>query len=246
MLHTDANQPAREIRTVLISTQLLIRKALRSLLESLDHVTVVADVRDVPEALATVPENRPDIILLDVGLSGKVARETILAFKDKWPACQMVLLHQTATFSSFREGLQSAALGQLSKDCHPSELQAALDAVASGNLYVSPSLLRLTSMLHEPMHSNPLTRLTPRQRDILPRLANGDSSKAIAAELGIAARTVDTHRAAILQRLGISDTVSLVRLALQYGLIPPVPAEQMSADPASTDLNQYVREMRAT
>ena len=210
----------RPLRLLLADDHTLVRAGLRALLDGIDGVTVVAEADNGEQAVALAAEQRPDIALLDItmpGMNGLAAAERILR---EQPGVRVLILSMHAGEEYVSQALKLGVSGYLLKDAATLELQAALEAVSAGATYLSP---RLTSQL---LQSRGLQRpeqpgpaLTARQVEVLRLLALGRSVKEIAFELNISAKTVETHRAQIMERLGLRDLASLVRYAIRNGLI---------------------------
>ena len=214
------------MRTLLISPQMMIRAALRSLLGQLDGIKVIVEASNPQDALAAVGAHQFDLAVFDASLSKKARLEIIAGIKANQPAVHFILLHPDCTPRILKHNLGSGVLGHISKYDDASALQAAVHAVATGNSYISPALSRMMLATQVGRPDDLLARLTPRQRQIVPHLANGCSTKAIAADLGLSKRTVDSHRAALMMRLGLSDLAGLIRLALRKGLISLDPPDE--------------------
>lgn len=208
-------------RLLLADDHTLVRAGLRALLDGIDGVTVVAEADNGEQAVALAAQHRPDIALLDITmpvLNGLQAAERIL--RDL-PDTRVLILSMHAGEEYVSQALKLGVSGYLLKDAATLELQAALEAVASGTTYLSP---RITSQLLQskglrPAEAPPQPALTARQLEVLKLLALGRSIKEIAFALDLSPKTVETYRAQIMDRLGIRDLASLVRYAIRNGLI---------------------------
>jgi DNA-binding NarL/FixJ family response regulator len=210
----------RPLRLLLADDHTLVRDGLRALLDRMDGVTVVAEAESGEQAVALAVEHAPDIALLDVtmpGINGLQAAERILAHL---PQTHIIMLSMHSGEEYVNRALVLGVSGYLLKDAATFELRAALEAVAAGQTYLSP---RLTSQLLESRARQsecaPKSALTARQFEVLRLLALGRSVKEIAHELQLSAKTVETHRAQIMARLGLRDVAGLVRYAIRTGLI---------------------------
>jgi DNA-binding NarL/FixJ family response regulator len=198
----------------------LVRAGLRALLDGIDGVGVVAEAENGEQAVALALEHRPDVALLDITmpvLNGLQAAERILA---QAPATRVLMLSMHASEEYVNRALALGVSGYLLKDAATLELQAALEAVAAGQTYLSP---RITQQLVESRarqgDGQQKPALTPRQIEVLRLLALGRSVKEIAFDLQLSAKTVETYRAQIMERLDLHDLASLVRYAIRSGLI---------------------------
>jgi len=210
------------IRVLLADDHALVRAGLRELLQKLPGVEVVAEANDGREALALIKTALPNFVLLDItmkGLSGLEAAERIV--KD-FPGVKVVMLSMHANEEYVLRALWAGVSGYIIKDAAIVELELALKAVMAGETYLSPTISRsaIESYLGRTGGKpNPLEQLTPRQREILQLIAEGHSTKEIAFTLKVSVKTVETHRAQLMERLEIYDVAGLVRYALRVGLI---------------------------
>lgn len=214
----------RTLRLVLADDHALVRAGIRALLESLDGVRVVAEAGDGLRALEAVRDEQPDIALLDISMPGLNGIEVVERLRESSPQVRVIVLSMHATEAHVSAALRAGARGYLLKEAAVEEVPLALEAVGRGETYLSPALRRhvVAGFLEgDPRNRGPLDQLTPRQREILQLIAEGHNAKEIGARLGISSKTVDIHRARLMERLGIHDVAGLVRLALRAGLVPP-------------------------
>lgn len=210
----------KPLRLLLADDHTLVRAGLRALLDGMDGVTVVAEADNGEQAVALAQALAPDVALLDItmpGLNGLQAAERILA---QSPPPRVVILSMHAAEEYVNRALALGVSGYLLKDAATLELQAALEAVSAGQTYLSP---RITSQLLESRLKSgegaARPGLTARQLEVLRLLALGKSVKEIAYDLQLSAKTVETYRAQIMERLDLHDLASLVRYAIRTGLI---------------------------
>lgn len=210
----------RPLRLLLADDHTLVRSGLRALLDGMEGITVVAEAENGEQAVALALEHAPDVALLDItmpGLNGLQAAERIL---QQAPQTSIVILSMHAGEEYVNRALALGVSGYLLKDAATLELQAALEAVAAGQSFLSP---RVTSQLLESRQragENPQKPgLTARQLEVLRLLGLGKSVKEIAYDLQLSAKTVETYRAQIMERLDLHDLASLVRYAIRTGLI---------------------------
>jgi DNA-binding NarL/FixJ family response regulator len=214
----------KSIRVLLADDHALVRAGLRELLQKLPDVEVVAEANDGREALALVKSALPNLVLLDItmkGLTGLEAAERII--KD-FPGVKVIMLSMHANEEYVLRALRAGVNGYIIKDAAIVELELAIKAVAAGETYLSPNISRtvIENYLNRTGgKSSSLEQLTPRQREILQLIAEGQSTKEIAFTLKLSVKTVETHRAQLMERLEIYDVAGLVRYALRVGLIAP-------------------------
>ena len=211
------------IRVLLADDHALVRSGLRMILEKFDGVQIVGETADGREALALAESLRPDVVLLDISMPDVNGIETAARIRKRVPETRVVILSMHAAEEYVAQALRAGASGYLLKDATPTELEFALRAVARGETYLCP---RVSGAVVEKFlqladgAAGPLGALTPRQREILRLIAEGRSTKQMAAQLGVSVKTVETHRALLMDRLGIHDVAGLVRLAVRVGIVP--------------------------
>ncbi len=214
------------IRIVLADDHTLVRAGIRALLEAEGKVEVVGECGDGREALELVLRHRPDVALIDVGMPGLNGLTLARRLTEEAPRTRVLVLSMHGEPSYVRKALEAGVAGYLVKGASVSELPLAIEAVARGETYLSPriSATVVQQMLREGgSEPDPLESLTARQREILQLVAEGRSSKEIAAALGLSVKTVETHRSRIMDRVGIRDVAGLVRLAIRAGLVSSDP-----------------------
>ncbi len=212
------------MKVILADDHHLVRSGIRALLESIAGVTVIAEAGDGREALDLIVRHRPDIALLDITMPGLNGLEVAARVREGSPRTRVIVLSMHAGETYVAQALRAGVAGYLLKDSAASDLQAALEAVSRGGTFLSPAISQqvVASFLRgEAPSSDPLEGLTPRQREVLQLIAEGRSTKEIASDLGLSTKTIETHRAQIMERLQIHDVPGLVRFAIRTGLITP-------------------------
>jgi DNA-binding NarL/FixJ family response regulator len=214
----------KPIRVVLADDHALVRAGIRGLLQGLRDVEVVGEAGDGHDALRLVEKLRPEVVLLDIGLPGLSGLEVAGRITRLDASIRVVILSMHTSEEFVLRALRAGCAGYLLKDSAVSELEVAVRAVARGETYLSPAVSKRVVddyVRRSGGAVNPLEALTPRQREILQLAAEGHSSKDIAQRLGISYRTVEGHRAQLMERLGVHDLAGLVRFAVRVGLITP-------------------------
>jgi DNA-binding NarL/FixJ family response regulator len=204
----------------------LVRAGIRALLESLDGIQVLEEADDGREALRLIDLHRPDIVLMDIAMSGLNGLEATKRIKRDFPNTRVIILSMHANEEYVLQSLRAGAAGYLLKDAGTVELEIAIKAVAGGETYLSPPVskhvisdyVRRMSAGEQETQST-LDRLTLRQREILQLIAEGQTTQEIARLLNIGVKTVETHRMQLMERLDIHDVAGLVRYAIRVGLI---------------------------
>jgi DNA-binding NarL/FixJ family response regulator len=206
------------MRVLLADDHRLVRAGLRALLDTMPDVEVVAEAADGEEALHLVRELRPEAALVDIAmpkLSGLAVLHQVTA--AALPT-RVLLLSMYDNDEYVAEAVRAGAAGYMIKDSAVEELGLALQALARGDVYLSPAISRkLAAAFSGGGRATP--GLTGRQTQILRLIALGQSSKEIARELDLSIKTVETHRTQIMDRLDIRDLAGLVRYAIRTGLV---------------------------
>ena len=212
------------MRVLLADDHTLFRAGLRSLLERMGDVTVAGEAGDGREALKLIEQHSPDVAIVDITMPGLSGLEVAARAKRVSPATRVIILSMHAGEAYVAHALRAGVAGYLLKDSAAAELALALRAVRRGETYLSPAISKhvVGGFLHGARgEADPLALLTPRQREILQLIAEGKANQVIAADLGLSVKTVEAHRAQLMDRLDIHDVAGLVRLAIRAGLVTP-------------------------
>jgi DNA-binding NarL/FixJ family response regulator len=210
------------IRVILADDHALVRAGIRVLLEKLPGIEVVGEADNGREALELIKKSAPNLILLDISMAALGGLEALPRIVKDFPAVKVLILSGHANEEYVIRALRSGASGYMLKDAATVELELAINSVAQGKTYLSPSISRtvIDSYLERVGgESSPLEDLTPRQREILQLVAEGKNTKEIASLLGISIKTVEAHRLQLMARLDIHDVPGLVRYAMRSGLV---------------------------
>jgi DNA-binding NarL/FixJ family response regulator len=214
----------RPVRVLLADDHALLRAGIRALLEKMPGIEVIAEAANGRHALALMESQRPDVVLMDLAMPGLNGIEGTAQAARKWPNTPILILSMYADEEHVLQALRVGAAGYLVKDAVPAELELAVRAVTRGEMYLSSAVARYALRARAPAEAtSPLERLTPRLREILQLIAEGHTTKEIARILETSPKTVENHRARLMQRLGVNDVASLVRYALQYHLVEAHP-----------------------
>jgi DNA-binding NarL/FixJ family response regulator len=220
------------MRVLLADDHALVRAGIRALLTGLPDVDSVIEAGDGQEALSLLRELRPDVALVDIAMPGLNGLELAARVMREAPATRLVILSMHGTPGHVAQALRAGVCGYLLKDSAADELPVLLRAVMRGETYLSPTISKQVVDGYLGRTSSPATGaaagapdasgldvLTSRQREILQLVAEGKSTKEVAQLLDLSAKTVETHRAQIMDRLGIRDLAGLVRYAVRTGLV---------------------------
>ncbi len=212
------------MRIVIADDHALVRAGIRSLLERLPAVEVIGEACDGGEAEELAASLRPDILLMDIAMKQMGGLEAAERVKLRSPDVKVIILSMHATEDYVMEALRIGASGYLLKDSATSDLEAAIRAVSRGEIYLGPAVSQIVvdGYLARSAGAARTAHLTLRQSEILRAIAEGKSTKEIALEFGLSIKTIEAHRAQIMERLGIHDIPGLVKYAMRTGLIPGV------------------------
>ena len=211
------------IRILLVDDHTLVRAGIRALIETIEGARIVAEADNGREAVGLARTHSPDIVVMDISmkeLNGIDATSKIIA---EVPTARVLILSMHAAEEFVRRAVKAGALGYLVKDSVPTELKLAVVALMRGEMYFSSRISRqLLASFADPgadKRESSLDSLTSRQREILQMIAEGKSTKEIAATLQVSVKTVETHRTALMSRLGIFDIAGLVMYAARNNLV---------------------------
>jgi DNA-binding NarL/FixJ family response regulator len=211
------------IQVILADDHPIVRAGIRAELEKLPGTIVVGEAADGREALDLVRKLKPAVVFMDISMRGLNGLEATSRITKEFPQVRVIILSMHQNEEYFWQALKAGASGYLLKKAATTELGAALSAVVAGEIYLAKELsskLLKKLPLHQIAHQKtPLESLSDRQREILQLIAEGQTTKAIAMVLNLSPKTVEYHRAKLMERLNIFDVPGLVRFALQCGLI---------------------------
>jgi DNA-binding NarL/FixJ family response regulator len=200
----------------------IVRAGLRMLLDRQEGMSVVAEAEDGVDAVEKALNQKPDIAILDVAMPRMTGLQAARHIRDQAPEVQVLLLSMHDDERYLLEALKAGASGYVLKRAADTDLVDAVRAVARGNSFISPHAegTLLKKVLSDP-DGDPTEKLTPREREVVKLIAEAYTNKEIAAILNLAEKTVESHRANVLAKLGMRDRVELVRYAIRRGLIEP-------------------------
>jgi DNA-binding NarL/FixJ family response regulator len=212
------------IRVVLADDHTLFRAGIRSLLNELEAIQVVGEASNGQSALELIEAQHPDIALLDIGMAELSGLEVAARLAAAAIPVRVIILSMHANEEYVLRALQAGAAGYMLKDADSAELGLAIRAAMRGEIYLSPAISRQVVagyVQRTGAADDPLGRLSARQRETLRLIAEGRSTQEIAGQLQISVKTVEKHRAQLMERLEIYDVAGLVRYAIRIGLISP-------------------------
>src|SRR5215216_696338 len=211
----------KSIRVLIADDHALVRAGIRALVEKIEGVVVVGEAGKGKEALELVAELKPNLMLLDITMPEGSGFEVLDQVSKNFPEVRVIVLtvHEAGEYAI--RALREGAAGFLPKSAASTELEQAIQAVIRGEVYISPETSQKTLLAFGKgtTKRDLLDTLSPRQREVLRLIAEGKTTKQIAQILDISVKTVETHRAQLMERLDIHDVAGLVRYAIIVGLI---------------------------
>src|SRR5215213_2591454 len=211
----------KTIRTLIADNHALVRAGIRALVEKIKGVMVVGEAGKGSEALKLVDETNPNLILLDLTMPDGSGFDVLQHVSKTFPEIRVIVLtvHEAGEYAI--RALREGAAGFLPKSAASTELEQAIQTVMRGEVYISPETSRKTLIEYGKgvTKRDLLATLSPRQREVLRLIAEGRTTKQIAHVLEISVKTVETHRAQLMELLIIHDVAVLVRYAIIVGLI---------------------------
>jgi two-component system NarL family response regulator len=209
------------IRVAIAEDQRMVREALGALLAREPDIALVGEAASGPEAIALAREQRPDVLVLDIGLPGIGGVEVTRTLRREQPELKVLALSVHNEADIVRNMLQAGAAGYVHKSEAVSALVRAIRDVMQNNVYLSPRVTRQALTIRPAGVAAAHDLLSPRERQILALIAAGKRSSEIAARLSISVATVEVHRRNIMRKLRLHTVAELTRYAVREGLAPP-------------------------
>jgi two-component system, NarL family, response regulator NreC len=208
------------IRCIVVDDHALFRAGLRRLLEGEEDFAVIAEAGDADEALEKVCELQPDILLMDISMPGMSSFEAARRIAQQSPATRVVFLTMHEDEEYLLQCLEVGAVGYVLKDTPAPKLISAIREVHQGNKYLSPKLMgRLGDGFRSRGASASGSSLTPREREVVKMLAEGNSVRQIALRLRLSIKTVEAHKFNLMRKLDIHNKAQLVTYAIQKRIV---------------------------
>jgi len=209
-----------KIEVMLVDDHPLMLDGVKGRLEENEGIRVVGTVEDGRKVEAEVERLQPDIVFMDVSLPGTNGLDLTKMLRERWPQLAVIVLSMHDNREYVRRAVDNGASGYILKNAPSRELVEAVEAVMKGEHYFSAELSqKMVSELLGGEKAEERSVLTPRQREVLIGIASGKTSKEIAEEMGISARTAETHRDDIMKRLRIHTVAGLTRYAVKKGMV---------------------------
>lgn len=214
---TEAGDRPAPITVILADDHEIVRDGIRLVLEAEPDIQVVAEAADAEEAARRTLGHKPSVLVLDLNMPGTPSLETIPRIRSASPNTAILVLTMQREPAFAREALRTGASGFVVKHSAAAELVQAVRAVVRGETYLNPELG--ARMVAEPEPEGPPDELTPRETEVLGLLALGYTNPEIADKLVLSVRTVETHRANVQRKTGLSTRAELIAYALENGLV---------------------------
>lgn len=225
-LHLPTMHAHKRLSVLLVDDHTILREGLRALLELEADLKVVGEAGTFEQAVELATATQPDIVLTDIGLPGRSGLLLVRELRKVCPGARIVLLTAHCSEEYIRAGLDACADGYVLKDCGHAELVTAIRTVATGQHFLCKSVASqvLSTYVHrgvKRLRQDPLQSITSRERQLLTRIAAGNSNKAIARELKLSVKTVEKHRANLMRKLELHNAADITRFALRHHLMGP-------------------------
>jgi DNA-binding NarL/FixJ family response regulator len=209
-------------RVLLVEDHVVLRQGLKALFADEPDIEIVGEANNGREALRRVQELQPDVVLMDISMPGLNGIEATRQIRHTYPAVKVVILSMHATEEYVFQVLRAGAAGYVLKQADSAEVLLAIRAALSGGSFLSPPISRTIiddyiCRAEARGRGQEFDLLTSREREVLQLLAEGLPNRAIAKQLDISVKTVESHRSNMMSRLGLSDKTELVKLALRKG-----------------------------
>ncbi len=206
------------MRILIADDHILIRAGLGQLIESLGHYQVVGQASSSSETLARVEADCPDVLLLDISMPDGSGMDILKELRSSYPALKILMLSMHSDMAHVKTALSLGANGFLVKDSAPAELGLALDTVMNNQVYLSPRVSNgvVDAWVNNADQKPGSPTLSPRQQEILELISEGYSTKEIASQLELSVKTIETHRARMMESLGLNRGTELLRYALKH------------------------------
>jgi DNA-binding NarL/FixJ family response regulator len=210
------------VRILLADDHALVRAGIRSLIEGIDGLEIVAEASNGREAVELAAQHRPDVVVMDISMSEMNGIEAGAQIRAAVPGTKVLILSMHVSEEFVQRAVGSGVSGYLVKDSVPMELRMAIEAVVRGEIYLSPRISRHVVGMRRPASADTgrsLDALTARQREVLQMIAEGKATKEMAFLMKVSVKTIESHRAAVMDKLGIHDLAGLVIYAVRRGLV---------------------------
>ncbi len=209
------------ISVVLVDDHMVLREGLKALIAAQTDIVVVGEAGDAEVAWQQIEASLPDVVIMDISMPGGNGIQVTQRIKQTYPDIKVLVLSVHDDTSYLSQMLAVGASGYILKQTAADALIQAIRIVASGGLYLEPSLAEyvVRRYVRRPKAASELLgiELSEREQEVVQRVAKGYSNKEVAAQLNLSVKTVETYRARALEKLGLNGRAALVRYALERG-----------------------------
>lgn len=209
------------IRVLIVDDHAVVRDGLQALLTKAEDLQVVGVAGNGREAIEQAQRARPDVVVMDIGMPDLDGVEATRRLREKCPESRVLILSMHLSSEHVARALHAGALGYVLKESAGEEVAEAIRAVSAGRRYLSHRLsdLMIDDFLRDGVKVSPLDRLSLRESEVLKWVVEGHTNADIAERLALSVKTVETYRARIMRKLGVKDTVDLVKFAMRHGIV---------------------------
>ncbi|MGH8707569.1 MAG: response regulator [Burkholderiales bacterium] len=209
------------IRVLIVDDHAVVRDGLQALLAKAEDLQVVGVAGNGREAIEQAQRARPDVVVMDIGMPELDGVEATRRLREKCPESRVLILSMHLSSEHVARALHAGALGYVLKESAGEEVAEAIRAVSAGRRYLSHRLsdLMIDDFLRDGVKVSPLDRLSLRESEVLKWVVEGHTNADIAERLALSVKTVETYRARIMRKLGVKDTVDLVKFAMRHGIV---------------------------
>jgi len=214
-----------KVKILLVDDHALIRQGVATMLEQIDDMEVIASVASGEDAINSVNQEQPDVILMDIIMNGMTGIEATRWIKEHHPGIKIIMLSSEISKAYVSASIQSGVDGYLPKDVDSNVLIEAIRTTSNGGRYFNDAIMKLVfedffqkEKTKAPAKTLP-NNLTAREYEILQLIAHGKSNKKLAEELFISIKTVETHKTNILQKLGLRSTAEVIHYAIKNKIV---------------------------
>lgn len=208
------------IKIIICDDHPLINEGLQKMINDISNMMIIATAPSVTGLMDILPQNQPDVILLDINLPDGNGVDVCLAIKKKFPRVKILVISSQGDRSSLISMIRNGASGYLLKSAGAQEIENAINLVYQGGTYYSDEMQKLVASVLSDLLQNEQPPVTRREKEILVCLKQGLSTQQIAEKLSISPFTVETHRKNLLAKFNVGKTINMLEKASAMGLIP--------------------------
>jgi DNA-binding NarL/FixJ family response regulator len=207
------------IKVVIVDDHIIFRKGLIAILNEIDDVKVVGEASNGHDALVLLKKQAADVVLMDIKMPRMDGIEATQKITERYPDIRVVGLTMFEEISYFNKMVESGAIGFLLKKTNVDELEAAIHSVYYGESYFSEEFMSSVTKFIRPKAKKSDVKISERELDVLKLICKGMSNNEISKELNLSPRTIDGHRANLLEKTGAKNSANLVMFAVKHGLV---------------------------